>query len=431
MSIIFIIIIIIVILCIIYFIWRRYKAKVKDSSNGTWDAPAQAQAEALQAVPEAERTAADAYELGRLYELNMLEGQAVATAGNQQPIDRPAVMQTIFGNYHRALEAMMQGNAPRAEHGAIIMHIGGFNDRMMQDFGPHDAGHGILFEQGDEVDGLMADGLMADGGPYNINGPQVQRFILDGILGLFNIHKAATVNNIEQHKAAITTENPDMTAAQAGSVLLDRLKTNTSDGQNVHDSAVNRTTKQTYDRICAENNMTALARGQALADVLAAAQSNPRAAQAAQQIIDKPAVNSHLEATDAEVLAQIWARQSLPENKGRRDNLKAAALSALADMAEPGPGLVCVTGRTSRLLESLTLVDYDDGLAGAATVEQYRNEIFDKARHHIEEADRMADSNNKDTVLKAVYAECDSYADKLSATELNRIKDDCKAAVMF
>jgi hypothetical protein len=400
MSTLFIIISVIILILVIWYCWRLYK-KSRPVSNGTWDEPAKAQAETLAQVPRANRTARQAFDLGQLYELNMLEGDIVG-GGTTDGAARPpqhATINDILGNYHRALEAAV-AEGPGLEQNGIILHIGNFNDRMMEDIGLPN----IIFEHGDE-------------------GAGIQQALFNGIFDLIGAHVATSKNNVSRHKAEIKAEDPAISDAEAGAKLLGKMKTATSDGQNVHDNSVSRTLKQTYDRICAENNMTIAEKEAALADAAAAA-SNAAAA-SVRQIVDNPALNSNIGATDADVLAQVWHRQSLPENKGRESNLREAALSALADMSS-GTGLVCVTGRTSRLLESLTLVDHDPALAGASTVEMYRNEIFDKARAHIESG-----NFGQEATLQAVYAECDAYADKLSSGELNKIKEDCKAAVMF
>jgi hypothetical protein len=105
-----------------------------------------------------------------------------------------------------------------------------------------------------------------------------------------------------------------------------------------------------------------------------------------------------LKATDEECLRRVWLRAEDPRNAANKDALRQALFDSLLDAWEDTPmgrQIVCVTGRTARILSSLVLLDYDERNWVVKRLEQFKNDIFERARAVIAKlAEEAANSDD-------------------------------------
>src|SRR3972149_2849747 len=79
----------------------------------------------------------------------------------------------------------------------------------------------------------------------------------------------------------------------------------------------------------------------------------------------------------------VWERTKIHENEKKSRLMKEAVIDALVDCNE-ATGLVCMNGRCGRLIESLTLLDYDKDIGKTQTNEMIRNQVFDEVKKMID-----------------------------------------------
>lgn len=226
----------------------------------------------------------------------------------------------------------------------------------------------------------------------------------------------------------------------------------TSDKQNVHDSAINADLRAIIDRInCAVVPEESIAEARTYIDTAYPGDNTKRAN--ARLGLNKAMERHNVSAlglTEDRVFALAWERAKHPLNEDNAANMRESLINSLADGVENGHQ-VCINGRTSRMLASMTTLDYDDIVAnGVLTLEAYRNAIFQESRDIVDAAiDRAKASTDEarravgnayesgeilfgeaaDKFNAELRAEIDNnankYADKMSADELERVRAEC------
>lgn len=166
---------------------------------------------------------------------------------------------------------------------------------------------------------------------------------------------------------------------------------------------------------------------------------------------------SGLNSRENDILSNVWKRTSSAENEGNRANMRAALMSGLADCVETGYNgqdyQVCASGRTGRVLGSMTLLDANETISEPIkTVEVLRNEAFAKSFKIIQDALKETDEETvrgyngalenpapdvatkveafehalRDRIEKSLRAE---YSDKTDEKVLNNLINDAQAGV--
>ncbi len=154
------------------------------------------------------------------------------------------------------------------------------------------------------------------------------------------------------------------------------------------------------------------------------------------------------------IFAYVWDRCSHPRNAENSDLMREAVINSLADGMENGTQ-VCINGRCSRILTSLSTLDFDREIsAGALTFEAYRNMMFKEAGdifdREVESAAASDDENMRavagyisgngdvdrkyidqfvNTVKEEIDTNLEQYKDKFTSEELHGIKTECYVAV--
>jgi hypothetical protein len=201
---------------------------------------------------------------------------------------------------------------------------------------------------------------------------------------------------------------------------LDLSQQHTSDSQNSHDSSVNAAKKAIVERL--RYDQGALSRLPTLGQIAEEIRKNsatfsrdPRT-QAARPVLTNKAVavverakngeiSSSAGASDAEVLRRVWARAGDIRNSGKTDAMRQAAYDALVDSWEEGlegENIQCVDGRISRMLGSLTLLDFDERNWNMRRTEQHKNDIFEMTKKLIRVEAEAAAGQKDDLELQKV-----------------------------
>ena len=145
---------------------------------------------------------------------------------------------------------------------------------------------------------------------------------------------------------------------------------------------------------------------------------------------------------ELDILTEIWARAHSKINRGREKELENAIIQSLEDCIEKD-NIVCLTGRISRIVGSLALLDAESeklGIGILKTKNMITNEIYDDAasivRKHTDQDSDLIDrynSGSRDPDVKELEekmaAEINSlknkYAGKLPSCKLNQIIAEC------
>jgi hypothetical protein len=197
--------------------------------------------------------------------------------------------------------------------------------------------------------------------------------------------------------------------------------TNTSDTQNVHDSAVNEQLRKTWQQLKQRTPPPSRNRHNIFIDIHSYIQyyvgSDPARVKRAQRALEEIKAgkyNATIDATEDDILTLVWSRSELPENASSKELLKQAVVDALIDMSDDGRNIVCPNGRCARIIESLVHTDFDENIHnGAVTMEQIRNDAF-KTSNEILQATIKLLSQSEDPALQNVAK---TYEDPSIATD--------------
>lgn len=240
--------------------------------------------------------------------------------------------------------------------------------------------------------------------PYRIrhtNGnPQLNRAILAQQVELDNqIQKTQTTL---QQQALAQANNTSNNRAETADKYLENSKGWNVDRQNVHDSHVQNTLRETVQTL-----------GQLDAEIIAPPdeqdpwsaaktyiETNPQkftdakrnnALFALNTIRGSHGVHSGMDYPENKIFEMTWRRVYHPKNQmgEHASNIKDMIVENLADctvdFGQNNKGTVCASGRIGRTLSSLTMTDADTALGGggAMTIDAIRNETFEYAQKAI------------------------------------------------
>lgn len=390
------VIILVITICILWYSWymysrrqrdealrERYRALLDDSTGAYDDAAADAEF-TIGAIDNP--TSEDELHAGIITDLNRNLGDI----RNATPVERA----NTFAHYTRALE-LIDNNTPDPIW--TVDFIAGFIDRNAEAVFANPVAAPLLHT-------------------YNDVSPGVRKRMMEQARGL----------------AAQTAANPTERVAKT----LDNVKTHTSDPQNVHDSAVNTSLRRTVTRI---RDTTRIA---SFGDCAAEASAwinrcgdtvKRERAQRALASLSVPSFNSTIGCSDADVFAMVWSRHRVERNVDNADRIRDAVVDSLADFYErrhggTGDNPVCVNGRCGRMLESLVLVDHDDSLGGALTLEQHRNDIIEQVKTVLAR-EISAAKNSDDADMRAVAEAYEGSSTPVDAAAENRFKESIRREI--
>ena len=176
--------------------------------------------------------------------------------------------------------------------------------------------------------------------------------------------------------------------------FFNNIQTWTSDTQNVHDSHMTNDTVKTYRKITEGLNprfnpdheinemiieLDRLKKNNKISPI--------KHSNAMRTIISMKTGHEHSKIGDNEknILANIWRRMNIPENKPHRNDLLISLTDNLSNSVERNNVAntpVCITGRVSDALSCFAHIDRKDSDVGILkTKEAVRNEVFQTAHH--------------------------------------------------
>ena len=220
-----------------------------------------------------------------------------------------------------------------------------------------------------------------------------------------------------QARQAAAAELSDGARGARAEVFLDLSQQNTSDMQNSHDSAVNAAKRAIIDRLRIDQGSIQLPSLTQIAEEFRRGEysRDPRAGQARPALTEKAIAvvqrastgefSTSARASDEEVLCRVWTRAADPRNAKNSDLLRQAFFDALVDCwgrEGEGEAIQCVDGRISRVLGSLTLLDWDERNWEMRRLEQYKNDIYALAGEVIRAAAVEAAEQTADPILQEI-----------------------------
>lgn len=190
----------------------------------------------------------------------------------------------------------------------------------------------------------------------------------------------------------------------------------TNDPQNVHDSAVNKQVKDAYLQLleCSDIGQTNLV-SDSVSEIKQYLNKLPAwkkqlATKSLETILGpsngKSPMNENLGTSEDQILGLVWARSNSQDNLENKNNIKDAVIESLLEMSEKGSIVVCSSGRISRMIGSLALLDSNPNIAGPlVTVEQCRNDMLQESnqilKDTIEYYKKYPDDNGLEEVAKS------------------------------
>lgn len=225
-----------------------------------------------------------------------------------------------------------------------------------------------------------------------------QVFAVDQILAF-----AATNRHQENIRQRVATAGAAVTPAAATAAYIDLATCNTTDLQNVHDPSVLACLKAIIDRLRIDQSDEALPSFDDIKlEIQVYGDGHKQRVLDVNAVINATAKGERviaIGATDAECLQRVWMRSTDPKNAAVRNKMRTAVFDALYDCWETGimdRNIVCVNGRTSRILTALILLDWDERNWEVKKLEQFKNDIFAEAANVIK-LEATAASRSLDT----------------------------------
>jgi hypothetical protein len=232
-----------------------------------------------------------------------------------------------------------------------------------------------------------------------------------------------TREEVIARRRAVAQAGP--TPAARSHAYVDMAVAHTNDPQTAHDTAVNGCLRAVVKRLRNEQGAELPSLDSIVRDINA---DGARLSDGRKAIVDDALAvvkraregekNIAVGITDEEALRRVWLRADHPRNKEVRQRIRQAVFDNLAACWENGINgrkIVCVNGRTSKILSSLVLLDFDEQNWSISTVEQLKNDIFGKA---IEVMDGEA---------RAAVASKDRELQKVGRAQLAKIPEELAA----
>jgi len=278
------------------------------------------------------------------------------------------------------------------------------------------------------------------------------------------IDNVNTVRSIQERKQAAAAE---AIPAKAVEKYFEESIQYTPDPQNVHDRAVVSDLSKTLSRIrmyeqdTVDSDKALRAADEFILRVygrsaLNSAQKASDARRVLARIAERNYISSYND-TEDNIFASVWGRADHPSNGESADIIREAIIDSLADSVQ-NCDIVCINGRTSRVLNSLATIDSDSLIADAAMTKQtYKNQVFAETQEIIkreiehaksstdpalsavgrafegsnEAVDSAAEQLFVQNVKEEIGRNLEQYHDKFTPDEFSKITAECHAGIDF
>lgn len=292
--------------------------------------------------------------------------------------------------------------------------------------------------------GILPDGGGAARPPLELFDPAM---LVDAPLAAATFQRRGELVADRQAAARQAAEAEGGALGAAAETYVALAVQHTDDAQNAHDSSTLACLRAVVGRLRADQEGQALpelaeVRGAIEARASLLAEGRPQRVADALAVVDKAAGGERvvaLDATDGECLRRVWHRCGDPRNAGARLRLQQAVFDALCDCWEAGilgRHIVCVTGRATRILSSLVLLDWDERNWVVKRLEQFKNDIFERARGVIQQqAEAAAQSPDPDyrragQLYLATSLAASREAGEVPASATDALADSMRAAIL-
>ncbi len=201
------------------------------------------------------------------------------------------------------------------------------------------------------------------------------------------------------------------------------------DDQNVHDSMVVRSTKNSIDKLeeltaTAGNEEPLDASLQELKQALKE-RNQPFAIETLEKMIHTNESISSFDKTESQILKMVWDRINHPDNKERKNDM----LDILGDQLKDAR-TVCAMGRATRALQSLEGTDTTETIkiqpkwAVREEVQNTTSKIYQETLAAVPEEMRIATTVDSDTATADQVKLYEEFKTKYSENLTNKLKDD-------
>lgn len=199
--------------------------------------------------------------------------------------------------------------------------------------------------------------------------------------------KEDMINNIKE-----AIHNQTEVPSQRSDALANVVIKHTSDSENVHDHAVNGYLRSIVNRLKEDQAGENLPSLESISDYFTKngalfSENRPERVSSVLEVIEatkRGEINTAYGISDGEALMRVMARARHPRNSQARQLLEQSVFDNLFD-AKKQNGTYCVGGRTGRILGALSTLDFDKRNWDISTLEEIKNEIFQKVRKLITE----------------------------------------------
>lgn len=234
--------------------------------------------------------------------------------------------------------------------------------------------------------------------------------VVDLDIQLATAADATRKQTIEERQAAAKTAAGPGPKQQVVNEYVRLATANTDDPQNAHDTGVLACLHAIVERLRSDQKDMELPTMDAIQTSITEngaklSGGRPKNLADVMSVIERTKAGERvlkIGASDEECLRRVWLRASDHRNAGRKQAIEQAVFDALLDCWEEGiqgPHIVCVNGRTSRILAALVTLDWDENNWTVKKLEQFKNDIFDRS-HGVILGVARAEANSGDDAMR-------------------------------
>ena len=416
-----------------------------DKTDGTYDEVAKKILKKINKKKHNKKNSSDFYLGAKIRSDNVLDRNFNR---NNINVARDIVMN--IGGAVNALENEFNGGRQIMDHNVVLPDAANIIDNIH---------HAFVFA--DATDMRNAGGI---GAPYiNLNQFREEDQLIRDIMNVRNmIDNTPVVKQDREQKLANAIKTANNKQDVVGN-FTKSLINHRSDSQNTHDASVSMAVANTY-RVLGEDMKGVPISKNPISDIRKYINNIPEkdlsihgrknALRTLNEIANIEGYSAGIGAKEKDILARVWNRSNHPNNKDNSDNMRLSLVMGLADAATT-TGTVCTNGRVNRMLESVTLLDFNKNAGNANTINEIKNNIYTDTHKMISglAAELTKSDNNelravgesytnpkiqttengektfKIMVEKNVDEIIAQYKDVLPEREIKKIKEDCMAAV--
>lgn len=259
------------------------------------------------------------------------------------------------------------------------------------------------------------------------------------------------IKNIEKEKEKISSDDPEFTQK----VLLSRQDWQ-SDSQNVHDSSIYKELENQLNTVISENykipNIQLKNYGNIVNWYKLKYDNDKDKLENINKVFriinnNYPVSMISDDLCEQDIIVNVWRRAFDPRNKNHLNSIREALGDSILDCVE-GSSVVCITGRISKIWQSLAKLDVYPEMGILKSKQMLRNEIYQKCAKIVDDyigkngsvSEQLKESyNNMENteqvkeLISCIHKEIDDikiqYENLLEESQLKLIIEECKAVV--